>query len=107
MKQKIKKIIEHLTIYSRELLIISLSVLLLIYVLGSYSNSVELKVKDKKIKELTKVVDSLNTIKLDLETEKFILETELTRHEITRTEIFSLYPKVGQEYDYYISHYTE
>jgi hypothetical protein len=35
------------------------------------------------------------------------MEMELHRHEITRDEVFLKYPKVGEEYEYFLGHYTE
>lgn len=102
-----KKLIGYLKTYSKEILIFLLFSLFLLNFFSSYDQKMKIKVQDSKIESLTKMVDSLKSIKLDLETEKFILETELTRHEITREEIFRLYPKVGQDYEYFISHFTE
>jgi len=102
-----KKFISKLTHYSREILIISMSILLLVYVLKSYKNEMELKVVKESLSTQKKTIDSSRKKIDSLKTEIFILETENTRHEITRDHIFYVYPKVGEEYDYFISHYTE
>jgi hypothetical protein len=87
-----------------------LFIVLICFEISYFNLSDKVKQKETEIKLLNKKYlpcDSLK-IKVDsLETELFILNTELTRHEITREEIFYKYPKVGEEYQYFITNFTE
>jgi hypothetical protein len=55
---------------------------------------------ERKIKEQNFLIDSLRD-------ENFILNVENTRHEITRDEIFFIYPNVGKKYQEFYEHKTE
>ena len=54
-----------------------------------------------------KIIDSLMNATDSLQSEIFLHEIEAGKHEVTREEIFSKYPKVGKEYDDFYSHNTE
>jgi hypothetical protein len=99
-----KKFIKH---FIREIMIISLSLILLINTFTQSDKKKEFESQLIENKKLRKQSDSLKVINDSLAFEKIIMEMELFRHELTRDEIFLKYPKVGEEYQYYISHYTE
>ena len=102
-----KKFIQSLKRFSAEILIVSLSLLLLINTITFYDNKTKFELQSIENKKLRKESDSLKVINDSLTFDKIIMEMELFRHELTRDEIFLKYPKVGEEYQYYISHYTE
>lgn len=60
----------------------------------------DLKEQIKQIPQMQKQIDSLHD-------ETFILGVENMRHEITRDEVLSKYPKVYEEYNSYLSTETE
>jgi len=102
-----KKIIKHLTHFSREILIICLSLLLLINNVTQSSQKRVFKVQSIELRQLRNESDSLKVINDSLVSNNIIMEMELHRHEMTRDEVFLKYPKVGEEYEYYLGHYTE
>ena len=102
-----KKIIEHLTKFSREFLIISLSLLLLINTIVQSSEKKVYQLQSVEMKLLKKESDSLKVVNDSLVSDNIIMEMELHRHEMTRDEVFLKYPKVGEEYEYFLGHYTE
>jgi hypothetical protein len=102
-----KKIIEHLTKFSREFLIISLSLLLLINTIVQSSDKKVYQLQSVEMKLLKKESDSLKVINDSLVSNNIIMEMELYRHQMTRDEVFLKYPKVGEEYEYFLGHYTE
>lgn len=102
-----KKIIEHFTHFGREFLIISLSLLLLINTITSYDNKTKFELQSAENEKLRKESDSLKVTNDSLITDNINMEMELQRHEMTRDEVFLKYPKVGQEYEYFLGHYTE
>lgn len=53
------------------------------------------------------IVDSLIAESDSLNSEIFILQTEIGRHELTRDVIFNKHPKVGEEYSKYFNEETE
>ena len=53
------------------------------------------------------IVDSLIAESDSLNSEIFILQTEIGRHELTRDAIFTKHPKVGEEYSKYFNEETE
>lgn len=55
----------------------------------------------------TKQIDSLSNVSDSLHDELFNSNVEVGRHEITREEILSKYPKVKKEYEEYYEHQTE
>jgi hypothetical protein len=99
-----KKFIKH---FIREIMIISLSLILLINTFTQSDKKKEFESQLIENKKLRKQSDSLKVINDSLTFDKIVMEMELFRHELTRDEIFLKYPKVGEEYQYYISHYTE
>jgi len=102
-----KKIIKHLTYFSREILIVSLSLLLFINTITQSSEKKLYHLQSIENKQLRKESDSLKMINDSLVSDNIIMEMELYRHEMTRQEVFLKNPKVGQEYEYYLGHYTE
>jgi len=102
-----KKIIEHLTKFSREFLIISLSLLLLINTIVQSSEKKVYQLQSVENKELRKESDSLKVVNDSLVSNNIIMEMLLYRHQMTRDEVFLKYPKVGEEYQYFLVHYTE
>ena len=56
---------------------------------------------------LTQYIDSLERDTDSLNSEIFILQTEIGRHELSRDVIFTKYPKVGKEYSKYFNEETE
>ena len=102
-----KKIIEHLTEFSREFLIISLSLLLLITTITDYQKKIKYRVQSMEYNQIKYVADSLKSLNDSLTTDNIMMDMELHRHEMTREEIFLKYPKVGEEYEYFLGHYTE
>lgn len=102
-----KKIIELLTKFSREFLIISLSLLLLINTIVQSSEKKVYQLQSVENKRLRKESDSLKVVNDSLVSNNIIMEMELYRHEMTRDEVFLKYPKVGEEYQYFLGHYTE
>jgi hypothetical protein len=102
-----KNIIKHLTHFSREILIISLSLILFINTITQSSHKKVYQLQSIENKKLREESDSLKVINDSLSTDNIIMHMELYRHEITRSEIFLKYPKVGEEYEYYLGHYTE
>jgi translation initiation factor 6 (eIF-6) len=54
-----------------------------------------------------RIVDSLIAESDSLNSEIFILQTEIGRHELTRDVIFTKHPKVGDEYSKYFNEETE
>jgi hypothetical protein len=56
---------------------------------------------------LTHIMDSLERESDSLNSEIFILQTEIGRHELSRDVIFTKYPKVGSEYSKYYNEETE
>ncbi len=56
--------------------------------------------KGKLIDSLTNTIDSLNG-------ELFIERVDGARHEVTREEILTKYPKIAKEYDEFYNHNTE
>jgi hypothetical protein len=65
------------------------------------------KVQSIELRQLRNESDSLKVINDSLVSNNIIMEMELHRHEMTRDEVFLKYPKVGEEYEYYLGHYTE
>jgi maltodextrin utilization protein YvdJ len=102
-----KKIIEHFTHFGREFLIISLSLLLLINTVTSYYNKTKFELQSIENKKLRNESDSLKSINDSLSIDNINMDMELHRHEMTRDEVFLKYPKVGEEYEYFLGHYTE
>ena len=87
-----------------------LFIALICFEIGYFNLSDKVKQKETEIKLLNKKYLPCDSLKMkvdSLENELFILNTELTRHEITREEIFYKYPKVGEEYQYFITNFTE
>jgi len=58
-------------------------------------------------KKITHLIDSLESESDSLNSEIFILQTEIGRHELSRDVIFTKYPKVGGEYSKYYNEETE
>ena len=56
---------------------------------------------------LSHLIDSLEIERDSLRDELFMERLDAGRHEVTREEIFTKYPKVGKEYDEFYSHQTE
>lgn len=54
-----------------------------------------------------KLIDSLMNVADSLESELFNERVDAGRHEVTREEILTKYPKVAKEYDDFYSHNTE
>ncbi len=54
-----------------------------------------------------KLIDSLMNVTDSLNSELFIERVDAGRHEVTREEILTKYPKVAKEYDEFYSHNTE
>lgn len=93
-----------------QILIAVLFITTICFEIGYFNLSDKVKQKETEIKLLNKKYLPCDSLKMkvdSLETELFILNTELTRHEITREEIFYKYPSVGEEYQYFITHFTE
>jgi hypothetical protein len=67
----------------------------------------DLKEQVKQIPILEHQLDSVQYIKDSLHDEAFILHVEMGRHEITREEILTKYPKVYDEYNSYLYTQTE
>ena len=67
----------------------------------------DLKEQVKQIPQLERELDSVQCIKDSLHDEAFMLHVEMGRHEITREEILTKYPKVYEEYNSYLSTQTE
>jgi hypothetical protein len=54
-----------------------------------------------------KLIDSLMNMTDSLRDELFIERVDAGRHEVTREEILTKYPKVAKEYDDFYTHQTE
>ena len=87
---------------------------LVIFALASLSLSVLFGNQGNKLIETKKniliqkqEIDSLQHLVDSLHDENFALSVEIGRHEITREEIFYIYPKVEKEYQEYYEHKTE
>lgn len=102
-----KKIFRFLSKNIREILIVSLSLLLLGNVLTTHQTNVKLNIQTTEYNRMKHSTDSLKSLNDSLVTDNFIMIMELHRHEMTRDEIFLKYPKVGEEYEYFLGHYTE
>jgi hypothetical protein len=117
MKKYFLTVVKFFETYHTPLLIVSLSLLLLWSSIFTFNYQGKCEQLEKEISTykrndsiypiLKHQYDSISHFKDSLETEIFILETEATRHQITRDEIFYKYPLIGEEYYYFISHYTE
>jgi hypothetical protein len=105
-----KNIINHYEKNKLQILVVVLSIAS-ISLLLFYGNLVEeVKKKEIEIKILKEKFLPCDSLKMKLDSvnsELLILETELTRHEITREEIFFKYPKIKEEYEYFITNFTE
>jgi hypothetical protein len=105
-----KNIINHYEKNKLQILVVVLS-LTSISLLLFYGNLVEeVKKKEIEIKILKEKFLPCDSLKMKLDSvnsELLILETELTRHEITREEIFFKHPKIKEEYEYFITNFTE
>jgi len=66
-----------------------------------------LKEQVKQIPILKHQIDSLEYISDSLHSENFILTSEMGRHEITRGEILTKYPKIYDEYNTFLYTQTE
>lgn len=66
-----------------------------------------LKEQVKQIPKLQDQVDTLQHQKDSLHDEAFSLSVEMMRHEVTREEVLSKYPKIYEEYNSYLSTQTE
>lgn len=67
----------------------------------------DLKEQIKQIPQLQQQLDSLQHQRDSLHDEAFNLGVENMRHEITRDEVLTKYPKVYDEYNSYLSTQTE
>jgi len=67
----------------------------------------DLKEQVKQIPKLQKELKSVMYIKDSLHDENFILHIEMSRHEITRDEVLTKYPKVYDEYNTFLYTQTE
>lgn len=67
----------------------------------------DLKEQVKQIPQLQRELDSVMYIRDSLHDEAFILNVELGRHQITREEILTKYPKIYEEYNTYLYTQTE
>lgn len=67
----------------------------------------DLKEQVKQIPRLKKQLTTVMFQRDSLHDEAFILNVELGRHEITREEILTKYPKVYDEYNSYLHSKTE
>lgn len=67
----------------------------------------DLKEQVKQIPQLQEQMKSLEHQRDSLHDEAFILGVENMRHEATREEVLSKYPKVYDEYNTYLSKETE
>lgn len=85
---------------SLRILIVIFSLSFLYTAVMRYNENINSNQQKIEIQKLTKEVDSLHD-------ELFIEKVESGRHEITREEILSKYPKVAKEYDEFYSHKTE
>ena len=54
-----------------------------------------------------KLIDSLINVTDSLNGELFIERIDASRHEVTREEILTKYPKIAKEYDEFYNHNTE
>lgn len=67
----------------------------------------DLKEQVKQIPQLKQQLDSVQHTADSLQDETFMLNVELTRHEITRDEVLTKYPKVYDEYNTFLFTQTE
>lgn len=67
----------------------------------------DLKEQVKQIPQLQKELDTVMYQRDSLHDEAFILNVELGRHEVTREEVLSKYPKIYEEYNSYLHTQTE
>lgn len=67
----------------------------------------DLKEQVKQIPVLEHQLDSVQCIKDSLYDEAFILHVEMGRHEITREEVLTKYPKIYEEYNSFLHSETE
>ena len=81
--------------------------LLVIIVISGLSALAVLNRTDAETKQLVSNNQMLEKKIDSLTTEIFILNSEIGRHEITREEILSKYPKIKAEYENYYEHQTE
>lgn len=117
MKKSYGSVVKFFQINHTPILIVSLSLLVLSISVQmfNYQNRCELLKKEVTLlkknnvdfPKLQKDLDSMKLVNDSCFNEIFILNTELTRHEITRCEIFLKYPQIGDEYYFFLTHYTE
>lgn len=67
----------------------------------------DLKEQVKQIPQLQKELDSVMYQRDSLHDEAFMLNVELGRHEVTREEVLTKYPKVYDEYNTFLYTQTE
>ena len=117
MKRSYDSIVKYFKTYHTPILIVCLSLLVLSVSVQMFNYQTKCEKLQKEIStmqknnldfpKLQKDLDSLKFANDSCVNEIFMLNTELTRHEITRDEIFMKYPKIGDEYYFFLTHYTE